>query len=397
MGFLCVFVRNWLLARCRTCGSAGTHRQCAKLATIVDWACPFCLEVEARTPAPKEVPSSTQSVIVPEPTPSTSTACFEAPKSNKASAPQPRKRKVKNPAAIKTPENETEIAVKKINRNRSTAVAKSKSKRTAAEKHGNEYKADGVSESKRAKRTGMRHMDLSDDDVDSEDLKKLQIHPGCVDYFPHSKDAIKQFATNRGCEFPDHRNLVIRVELIDLFIDAVDATENPVNKPPALALPISRNYTTHVASASSSDNAVIISQTQPLTKARKVRKTKRTNWSKGLVKRKKKTMASKQKSHIEEPNQPDSSESLAQVSVQSTKPVSSDSKAILLGIRRSRESLIQLQSQTSNKSQTDDSNPSSTPTITENGVPPKIQRLRRASTMKQSENTQGIFIYCCRC
>ncbi|CAG7716725.1 unnamed protein product, partial [Allacma fusca] len=46
---------SWILARCRICGAAGTHKQCSNLTTVENWACEGCLVVELRTEKDKEV------------------------------------------------------------------------------------------------------------------------------------------------------------------------------------------------------------------------------------------------------------------------------------------------------------------------------------------------------
>ncbi|CAL8146793.1 unnamed protein product [Orchesella dallaii] len=63
---------DWLLARCRICGSAGVHRQCGNLLTIANWACVPCLEVEARADKEKKAAKPQVSVLEGHPIPSTS-------------------------------------------------------------------------------------------------------------------------------------------------------------------------------------------------------------------------------------------------------------------------------------------------------------------------------------
>lgn len=238
---------SWLLARCRVCGSAGTHRLCGKLTTIANWACISCLDFEARCTAKKVMEESI--VKAPKVLVMTTSVPSKPSERGKPSRPtivekrkriktgrKPPKRPPKKPefkAPLPPPPIKTTRAKKE-----KPIVAVPEPKKVTEVKKSRKRKTENIQKRtyKRRKRNDLTPEDIewleAQEEETSVDLSKVHIGSACGDFFPYTKKVKKDFATQGFDYFPDWRGYSLQVQVVNIFLDLVDPIlpQNAVQK-----------------------------------------------------------------------------------------------------------------------------------------------------------------------
>lgn len=336
--------RNWLLARCRICGSAGIHRQCGKLATIANWACGLCLEVEIRTEKNPKSQAEPETEIKSELKPTSSSHSMKQGENAVNVASHSNSKSFLSASSSKANKS-TKLSKKHDSPGEILNITASKNE-THSAKSKNE---NDLCKGKKARRTGIP-ADQFDSVMgrnnigDKVDISELQISDSCKDYFPHTHEQMKAFAKTSDI-IPDWRRLTLGVELVDMFLDVVitepGQAKRILSRPKVKRKSSSKGFATTVVSPIQVASEPVVKKPRKSSPRKKSRR--RNNWSKGQVKSKsrKKTSTNQKTKNDKDKIQEAESQSV-DTTTSNEKDKSSITEGILVGIQRSQDSLRRL-------------------------------------------------------